>query len=360
LLRGTRQRSGFALARAAEELGGRLSAYSRPSAESVAIEVPAAEVEPAIRLAAETLLAPRLAESDLSKEKTLLIGSLATAHDQPNTLFEDELYRTLFTSHRLSRLASLTSEQVRAVTIADVRAFQRSRLDAARLALIVVGRAAPERVRALASELFGAIPAALPPPRPFAVASIHPPPRLSAELERRVRKRTTQPTIALALPTEGVPDSDAPAFAMVQHVLTGFDERLYTEIREKRGYAYWIRADGLELPSAGAFAISTGAKEKYFGEIERILRSELARIANEPVSAEEMRRALRYLETEEARRDETNTGRIGVIANALVDGAPLRTYEERVARLTAVEPGQIQALARRLFAGRHMAVIKLY
>lgn len=360
LLRGTRQRSGFTLARAAEELGGRLTAYSRPSAESISIEVPAANVEQAIRLAAETLLTPRLDASDLVKEKALLIGSLATAHDQPNTLFEDELYRTLFPAHRLARLASLAPEQVHAVTLDDVRAFQSSRLEAGRLALIVVGRTSAERIEALGRELFGGLARAPRPGAPLTVASVPPPPRLSADVERRVRKRTTQPMIAVGLLIEGISDSDAPVFSLLKHVLAGFDERLYTEIREKRGYAYWIRAEGHAFPTAGAFAISTGAKEKYFPEIERIIRAALARLAAEPVGIEEMRRAVRYLETEEARRDETNAGRVGVIANSLVDGAPLRTYEERVARLAAVTPEQVQALAKRLFAGRHVAVVKLY
>src|SRR5262249_59388621 len=41
LLRGSRERDGFALARAAEELGGRLSAVARPLAETVSITLPA-------------------------------------------------------------------------------------------------------------------------------------------------------------------------------------------------------------------------------------------------------------------------------------------------------------------------------
>ena len=51
--------------------------YNR--AESIAIEVPSENLEPAIRLVVETFVEPRFSPEDLAKEKTLLAGSLATA-----------------------------------------------------------------------------------------------------------------------------------------------------------------------------------------------------------------------------------------------------------------------------------------
>src|SRR5262249_57638543 len=49
LLRGTREKTGFALARAAEELGGRLTAYSRALAESGSLSLPAENAEAGLR-----------------------------------------------------------------------------------------------------------------------------------------------------------------------------------------------------------------------------------------------------------------------------------------------------------------------
>ena len=360
LLRGTREKSGFALARAAEELGGRLSARSRPAAESVLLEVPAGNAAAAVRLVLGTFLTPRLDPADLAKEKTLLAGSLATARDDPKTLLDDAFFRTLFPSHPFARLASLTDAEVRVVSIDDVRAFHRTRLDPARLALIVVGRCSVPAVETVARETLEVLPA---PPAGRAAGFgpvVPPPPALTDDVTRRVSHRTTQPTLAMGLPTGGISDREWPAYLLLRQILAGFDERLYGEIREKRGYAYWIRAEGLELPAAGAFGVSTGAKEKSFPEIEQIVRRELSRVASQPVSPEELARAVRYVRTEEARSDETNAGRIAVIAEDLISGSPLRTFDERVARFAAVTPGEIRQLARRLFEGKHLAVVTLY
>jgi zinc protease len=361
LLRGSREKSGFAIARAAEELGGRLSAVSRLLAESVSLSLPAENAGAGLRLVAEILLQPRLDAKDLEKEKTLLASSLTTARDEPSTFRRDEVFRTLFPDHPFRRLSIPSAEEVKAVRIEDVHEFHRRRIDARRLALVVVGRCHAASIATLAEELFGKIPSAAAASSPVEFAPRVPPPKpLAADLSRHVYKRTTQPEISVALPTQGIADGAMPAYTLLRHILGGFQERLYDEIREKRGWAYWVTADGLNIPDAGYFAVTTGAKEEHLSEIERIIRAELTRVAQAPVSGEELVRAVRYLRTEDARRDATNEGRIAVIAEQLVAGAPPRTYEQRVTRLEAVTPGEIQALARRLFSGKHVAVVTLY
>ncbi|HEX7251435.1 MAG TPA: pitrilysin family protein [Thermoanaerobaculia bacterium] len=359
LLRGTRDRTGFALARASEELGGRLNTYSRPFAESISISLPSEGAEDALRLVAEILLEPRLDAADLDKEKNLLLSSLATERDEPSTFRQDEVYRTLFSRHPLRRLALPPNEEVKAVQIGDIRELDRSRRDPRRLALLIVGNCDEKRLTAMAEGLLGKIPAAAGPTAGLS-ANLPGLAFLAADASRHVSKRSTQPEISVALPTAGISDAEAPAYDLLRHILGGFQERLYDEIREKRGWAYWVRAEGLLIPGAGYFSVTTGAHKEHLSEIEQIIRGELLRVATAPVSADELTRAQRYLRTEDARRDATNAGRISVIAEQLVAGSPARTYAERVARLEAVTPAQIQALAHRLFAGKHVAVVTMY
>jgi len=361
LLRGTHEKDGFALARAGEELGGRLSAVSRPLAQVVSITVPAENAESAMRLVAETFLNPRLDPADLEKEKSLLAGTLATERDQPSTHRRDEVVHAVFAGHPLDRLALPTDAQVRLVQIEAVRLFQRGRLAGGRLALLVVGRVDPERVAALAAELLGAVPAGnLPTPSAIERPVLPNPNPLAADVSRRISKRTTQAELTIALATSGLADAERPAYALLAHVLGGFQERLYLEIREKRGWAYSIEAGGEDYPGAGLFEVTTGAKKEKLVDIEKIVRSELQRLADAPVTPDELTRAVRYLKTSEARRDATNAGRAGVLTEELLAGSPRRTYEERIALLESVTPAQIQTLARRLFAGKHLAVVTMY
>ncbi len=361
LLRGTRERDGFALARAAEELGGRLTAVSRPLCEIVSITVPAENAQAAIRLVAETFLAPRLDPADLEKEKNLLAGTLATERDQPSSHRRDAVIHTLFAGHPLDRLALPADGEVRVVSIDSVRTFHRGRWKGGRLALLAVGRIEPERAAALAAELLGSLPGGELPASDGIERPVLPAPKpLVSDVARRVSQRTTQAELTVALPTSGLEQAERPVFALLSHVLGGFQERLYSEIREKRGWAYSIDAGGESFPGAGLFEVTTGAKKEKLDDIERFVRVELQRLGDAPVSSDELTRAVRYLKTSEARRDATNAGRAQVLAEDLLAGSPRRTYEERIAQLESVTPAQIQTLARRLFAGKNVAAVRMY
>jgi predicted Zn-dependent peptidase len=380
LVRSTLTHKAPELSRAVEALGGRLSAGASLRAETVSFDGPAESLEAALRLLAEILREPRLDAYELEKEKGLLAGSIASARDVPGSYLMEETYKALFTGHLFERLVQPTEEEVRAVTIGDVRAFHEGRFGEGRIVLVAVGRCAAEDVERMARAAIGPRQpgrgSALSPlpgvgshpdevakmtgsSSPAPLPAITAPAPLTADTRRRVDKRTTQAEIMVALPTSGIVDDDMPAYVLLRHILGGFQERLYAEIREKRGFAYWVALRGFTMPEAGWFGVHTGANKKNLPAIEQVIRAELARIVKEPVAAEELDRARRYVTTAQARADETNAGRAGTLTGALLDRRPFRTYDESVARLDAVTPAQIQDLARRLFDGRHVAVVTL-
>src|SRR5262249_14494161 len=239
--------------------------------------------------------------------------------DEPWVFRRDEVYRTIFRDHPLRRLALPTADEVKAVKIGDLRDFDRAHRDAKQLALIIVGRCDERRLVSLAETLLVKIPSGADASPRMSSKLAHPAP-LSGDVSRHVSKRSTQPEISVALPTDGISDEEEPVYDLLRHILGGFQERLYNEIREKRGWAYWVRAEGLAIPGAGDFSVTTGAHKEHLSEIEKIIRAELARVASSPVSADERIRAVRYLRTAEARRDATNAGRVSVIAEELVAG----------------------------------------
>ena len=58
----------------------------------------------------------------------------------------------------------------------------------------------------------------------------------------------------------------------LSHLFAGFQERLSAEIREKRGWAYWLGPIDWRLPGAGAFGIVTAVPKKHMRETERLIR----------------------------------------------------------------------------------------
>ena len=88
---------------------------------------------------------------------------------------------------------------------------------------------------------------------------------LTVEPRARARRRTSQPELLLAMPTAGIEDADEPAMELLSQILGGFQERLSTEIREKRGWAYWIGLVEWRFPGMGLFGVRTAVPKKRLG-----------------------------------------------------------------------------------------------
>src|SRR5439155_11600112 len=139
-------------------------------------------------------------------------------------------------------------------------------LDARKIALVLVGNLDHEDVERRARELLRILPASSV-SRPFGGDGPPAPDPLAEDVRRHVRRRTTQPEILVALPTNGIADDEIADYAVLRHILGGFQERLYTKIREERGFAYWVRIDGRALPTAGCLVVLTGARRNNISVI---------------------------------------------------------------------------------------------
>jgi predicted Zn-dependent peptidase len=82
--------------------------------------------------------------------------------------------------------------------------------------------------------------------------------------------------------------------------------RLFLSVREERGLAYDIGSGLVDYADAGALEISAGVDPAGLGEALAAILQELARLRDEPVPADELGKARRYLSGGlELRMDET-------------------------------------------------------
>ena len=354
LLRGTASRSGADVALQVEKTGSSLEAGGNLSEVSLSANGPAEAFAEVFDIAADALLHPRLDAEDLRKEISLEQQSLRTALDNPST----ELMRTarplLFPGHRLGRVAD-PKTYLTQLTIEPVREAWAKRLAGRRLVVAVVGDLDPVDARRRVVAAFGALPPGEPAVRPFPT-----PAPLTAEPRGHAKRKTSQPELLVALPTAGTPEADEPTMDLLTQVLGGFQERLSSEIREKRGWAYWVGLVEWDFPGMGLFGVRTAVPKKRLAETEAIIRAELERIASETPSAEEVERSRRFLLTELARNWQQSGTRAAYFASSILHGSTPRSFEEQAARLSAVTPEAVRSLCRRVVDSSKLAVVTVY
>jgi predicted Zn-dependent peptidase len=140
---------------------------------------------------------------------------------------------------------------------------------------------------------------------------------------------------------------------------TGMSSRLFTEVREKRGLAYYVYAHNQSYTDAGSMFSQAGVDiTRSEQAVETIVR-EFRRIAEEPVPSEELEKARALAKGRFVLRLENPQGMILFGLGREVLNDPVREPEEVVAGLDAVTAEDVQRVAQDVIAsdGLKLALI---
>ena len=171
-----------------------------------------------------------------------------------------------------------------------------------------------------------------------------------------VEHRTTDQThLVLSLRTFPQTDDRRFTLGVLSTILGGtMSSRLFNEIREKRGLAYYVRSSADGYHDAGSFAISTGANNANAKEAVKVILDELKKLKGTPVSAAELSRAKENFRGKLALQLEESSSVGSYLAEQeLYFGAQLQP-EELIEKVNAVTAKQIQALAQEFFVKKHL------
>ena len=134
----------------------------------------------------------------------------------------------------------------------------------------------------------------------------------------------------------------------------GMSSRLFTEVREKRGLAYAVSASTNTYKETGDITAFAGLNNKNLVPALEIIMHEFKRIINEPVSAAELRRVKDYVKGRFAIGLELSDAIASFYADQELLENRLLTPAQRLERIEAVTPADIQAVARELFTAERL------
>jgi zinc protease len=158
-----------------------------------------------------------------------------------------------------------------------------------------------------------------------------------------------QTALALAFPGPTRGEEERYAAHLLTGIASGLGGRFFDELRDRRSLAYTVHAFTVERVAAGMIAAYIATSPDKEEVARRGLLDQFARLREEPVGADELRRAQTYALGTHAIRQESGTAVLSDVVDAWVLGTGLGELDAFDARVRAVTPAAIQALARRHF-----------
>ena len=273
-----------------DELGVELSFHADRDFFSGTMRTLTDSADEAFRLLALALQRPRFDAAAVARMRALLATGLRRAETQPNAVGRQAWDASLFAGHAYGRPMRGTVASLSALVAGDVRNWHRRNLARANLVVAVVGAIDAATLAERLDEVFAALPATA---EQTPVADVEP----TIGERRRIALAVPQASIFMGLKGVRRDHPDFYAVSLMNHILGGgaFSSRLYREVREQRGLAYGVYTVPLSWQHSSAILATAATRADRVAETIKILRSEIARMAREGVTAEELENARRYV-----------------------------------------------------------------
>ncbi len=220
-----------------EELAASFRFRAGDDLTSISAEFLTENRDEALALLREALINPRFDQDAIDRVRGQVLSGLASDAKDPNTIASDAFNAAAFPGHPYGTVMDGTVDSVTALTRDDIITAHRNALTRDRIYVGAVGDITADELGPLLDALLGDLPAEgppLPPDVDFGLAG-----------GTTVIDFETPQSVALFGHT-GIErdDPDYMAAYIINEILggSGFDSRLMTEVREKRGLTYGIRS----------------------------------------------------------------------------------------------------------------------
>ena len=305
------------------------------------------DADEAFELVRLMLNEPRFDADPIDRMKTSLTTRLQAEIKDPNTIAARALRDAVFEDHAYARPRKGTPETLAAVTREDLREYRQRVFARDNLNIGVVGAISAEELAPLLDMLFGPLPEK---------ARLETVPEATIETGKAVHVDLAVPqtVIRVALPGIKREDPDFYAAHLVNHILGGgsFSSRLYQEIREKRGLVYGVFTFLATYDHAGFVGGGAATGSERAAETIRVMKEELARMAQDGPTEEELKKAKDFIIGSYAISNLDTSSKIASVLVAIQQADLGIDYiDKRADYLAAVTMEDVKRVAKRLFDG---------
>ena len=267
-------------------IGGEFNAFTSKEYTGYYVRCAGADRDIALDVLVDMLRHSKFDPDEVEREKGVILEEMNMYFDTPRDYISALYEELLFGDNPLGWETLGTRETIKAASRDTFLDYVGTWYRPDRLVVGVAGNLGaglPETVERLLGDLDGRAdetpPAADIPNGAAPRVSVH-------------HKASDQAHVCIGVPTYPIEHPDRYALQLLATVLgSGMSSRLFTEVRERRGLAYYVYAINHSYTDAGSLYAQAGVDINRIDDAVTTIARELTRIADEPVGADELEKA---------------------------------------------------------------------
>lgn len=292
VFKGTRHRNALEIAKSLESVGGTLNAFTGKEQTCYYANILHQDLPLAIRVIADLVTNASFRESDIEKEKQVILEEIKDAEDTPEEFVQDRFYEDVFRDHPLGFRILGSEETIKGLKSVHLKRFYSQNYAPSNIVLSVVGNFETDALYDIAEREFKfnkkidgySWPDNLEKYR-FQAASGKP----DNVLTRNIGQAHVCMGVPLTVTYASKKKFEWIAFNTI--LGGGMSSRLFQRIREKSGLAYSVYSFVDFMVDGGLFGIYLATDKSKVKKACDNVRSEINRFLSSPIKAHELKMA---------------------------------------------------------------------
>jgi predicted Zn-dependent peptidase len=268
-----------------DSIGGEFNAFTGKELTGYYVKCAAETRDVALDVLVDMLRNSRFDADEIEREKGVIVEEMNMYADTPRSYIGNVWERHLYGDQPLGWDIIGTEETVRAATRDTFRAYLDRWYHPERMVIGLGGRIGDDVIERLDVLLGDIEPAETGAPEPVVLPENSSPVRVHT-------KQSDQAHVVIGARSYPHGHPDRYAVQLLSTVLGGgMSSRLFTEVRERRGLAYYVFAGNNSYADAGTLSAQAGVDLTRIDEAVETIVAELRRGVAEPVPADELEKA---------------------------------------------------------------------
>ena len=345
LLKGTPTRTAEQIADELESVGGGIGSDGGNNSMSVSVRVMQPDLALGIEVLGDILRNASLPEKAIAREKEVQLASIKAEDEEMTSVARHLLRRHLFAGHPYGLRGTGSPESIARLTREALVAFRDRHIVGTNVVLAVFGAVRADDVRTLVARELGALPAGAP-----VFSELPQPAPLTASREVVETKPKQQAVLMIGVHGTDIFSPDRAALALIDEACSDLGSRLFLRIRDEMGLAYFVGSSQLVGLARGTFIFYVGTDPAKLDAVKAALHEEIARLAADGLTAEELARAKAKLIGQQDIRNQSNDALAFTCALDELYGLGFDHHRVERHEIAAVTIEDIRRVARRYFA----------
>lgn len=348
--KGTKKRpTAFGISSEVDGVGGQFNAFTSKDFTGYWIKLASKHQELAFDILSDMLLNSLFKAKEIKREKGVIIEEINFNEDTPPRRALEDFIRLLYGDNPMGWDLSGKKENIRQIKREDFLQYINRLYFSKNMAVAVAGKVNEDKVIELARKYFkGLKKSGKKRTKSIKLSQKRPKTKL-------VLKKTEQAHFCLGVPGYWYSHPDRFVKAVLATILgQGMSSRLFIEIRERRGLAYYVKCEPDFYTDSGFLVVQAGVKLEKVDEAIKVVINEFQKLMDSKVGQKELKKAKEFLKGRLILALEDSQNVASRYSGQILLEKKIRTPEKAMELFDKVTSEDIQRVAKDIFKPKNL------